>query len=57
MFGMKSKPNTRKDFTQVAFNVVQTATGEMPPKSKVTPKKKRKEPLGTSSRVGRNKSR
>jgi hypothetical protein len=39
MFGMKSKPNTRRDFTQVAFNVVQQATGEIEPTPELTGKK------------------
>lgn len=38
MFGMKSKPNTRRDFTQVAFAIVQEATGEAP-STKLTGKK------------------
>jgi len=39
MFGMKSKPNTRRDFTQVAFNIVQQATGEIEPTPELTGKK------------------
>ena len=35
---MKAKSNTRRDFTQVAFNVVQQATGEAP-STKLTGKK------------------
>ena len=35
---MKAKTNPRRDFTQVAFNVVQQATGEAP-STKLTGKK------------------
>lgn len=33
---MTTKTNKRKDFTQVAFNVVQQATGEAAPKPELT---------------------
>ena len=36
---MKSKSNPRRDFTQVAFNVVQQATGEIEPEPELTGKK------------------
>lgn len=36
---MKSKSNPRRDFTQVAFNVVQQATGEIKPEPELTGKK------------------
>jgi hypothetical protein len=36
---MKTKPSTRRDFSQVAFNVVQIATGEAEPTPKLTGKK------------------
>jgi hypothetical protein len=36
---MKNKPSTRRDFTQVAFNVVQIATGEAEPIPPLTGKK------------------
>jgi len=35
---MKTKPSTRRDFSQVAFNIVQEATGEAP-STKLTGKK------------------
>ena len=34
------RTNPRKDFTQVAFGVVQQATGEAPPAPEIGPKKK-----------------
>ena len=34
------RTNPRKDFTQVAFDVVQQATGEAPPLPEIDPKKK-----------------
>jgi hypothetical protein len=34
------RTNPRKDFTQVAFGVVQRATGEAPPEPEIDPKKK-----------------
>lgn len=34
------RTNPRKDFTQVAFGVVQQATGEAPPAPELDPKKK-----------------
>lgn len=34
------RTNPRKDFTQVAFNVVQQATGEAPSAPEIDPKKK-----------------
>ena len=37
--GMKPKSSTRKDFTQVAFNIVQQATGEIEPTPELTGKK------------------
>lgn len=37
---MAKKTNPRKDFTQVAFGVVQQATGEAPTVPEVDPKKK-----------------
>lgn len=36
---MKTKSNPRRDFTQVAFNVVQQATGEAEPTPELTGKK------------------
>lgn len=36
---MTTKSNPRKDFTQVAFNVVQQATGEVEPTPELTGKK------------------
>jgi len=36
---MKTKSNPRRDFTQVAFNVVQIATGEAKPAPELTGKK------------------
>lgn len=36
---MTTKSNTRRDFTQVAFNVVQQATGEVVPTPPLTGKK------------------
>ncbi|HUW49840.1 MAG TPA: histone H1 [Sulfuricella sp.] len=36
---MTTKSNPRKDFTQVAFNVVQQATGEAEPTPELTGKK------------------
>lgn len=39
MFGMKTKPTSRRDFTQVAFAIVQQATGEVEPTPKLTGKK------------------
>jgi|CXWL01.1.fsa_nt_gi hypothetical protein len=36
---MKTKPSTRRDFTQVAFNVVQIATGEAEPTPPLAGKK------------------
>ena len=36
---MKAKTNTRRDFTQVAFNVAQIATGEAEPTPELTGKK------------------
>lgn len=36
---MKTKTNTRKDFTQIAFAVVQQATGESEPEKELTGKK------------------
>lgn len=53
---MTKRTNPRSDFTQVAFAVVQEATGEKPTLPKVTPKKKLKKPLGSSSRTGRGKT-
>ncbi len=37
---MSKRTNPRKDFTQVAFSVVQQATGEAPPQPELDPKKK-----------------
>jgi hypothetical protein len=37
---MTKRTNPRKDFTQVAFSVVQHATGDAPPLPEVDPKKK-----------------
>jgi hypothetical protein len=34
------RTNPRKDFTQVAFGVVQKAIGEAPPEAEIDPKKK-----------------
>lgn len=34
------RTNPRKDFTQIAFDVVQRATGEAPPAPEIDPKKK-----------------
>lgn len=34
------RTNPRKDFSQVAFDVVQQATGETPPEPELDPKKK-----------------
>lgn len=36
---MKTKSNTRKDFTQVAFAIFQQATGETEPEKELTGKK------------------
>jgi hypothetical protein len=36
---MTTKSNPRKDFTQVAFNIVQQATGEVDPTPELTGKK------------------
>lgn len=36
---MTTKSNPRKDFTQVAFNIVQQATGEVEPEPELTGKK------------------
>lgn len=36
---MTTKSNPRKDFTQVAFNIVQQATGEVEPTPELTGKK------------------
>jgi len=36
---MTTKTNKRRDFTQVAFNVVQQATGEAAPEPELTGKK------------------
>lgn len=36
---MKTKSNPRKDFTQVAFAVMQQATGEIEPEKELTGKK------------------
>lgn len=36
---MKAKSNPRRDFTQVAFNIVQQATGEIEPTPELTGKK------------------
>jgi hypothetical protein len=37
---MTKRTNPRKDFTQIAFSVVQRATGDAPPEPEVDPKKK-----------------
>jgi hypothetical protein len=37
---MTKRTNPRKDFTQIAFGVVQQATGEAPPIPEADPKKK-----------------
>lgn len=39
MSSMKAKSNPRRDFTQVAFNIVQQATGEIEPTPELTGKK------------------
>lgn len=39
MFSMTKRTNPRKDFTQVAFAVVQQATGEVAPEPELTGKK------------------
>ncbi len=39
MFSMTKRTNPRKDFTQVAFAVVQQATGEAEPEPELTGKK------------------
>lgn len=39
MFSMKAKSNPRRDFTQIAFAVVQQATGEAEPAPELTGKK------------------
>lgn len=36
---MKTKPSTRRDFAQIAFNIVQQATGEVEPTPPLTGKK------------------
>lgn len=37
---MTKRTNPRKDFTQIAFGVVQEATGDAPPEEEVDAKKK-----------------
>lgn len=39
MYCMATKSNSRKDFTQIAFDVVQQATGETERKKELTGKK------------------
>ena len=39
IFVMKTKSNPRRDFTQVAFNVVKQAIGEVAPEPELTGKK------------------
>jgi hypothetical protein len=43
---MKSKSNPRKDFTQIAFNVVYKATGEAEPQEPIEEKNKAAVELG-----------
>jgi hypothetical protein len=40
MNSMKPKSNPRKDFTQIAFDVVRKATGEVEPEEPIDEKKK-----------------
>lgn len=40
LIGMTKKTNPRKDFTQVAFDIVQKATGETEPEKPIDEKKK-----------------
>lgn len=57
MNSMKTKPNPRKDFTQIAFGVVKKATGEAEPAEAEDPKKKAAQESGRRGGLKGGKAR
>ncbi|WP_090957435.1 histone H1 [Nitrosospira sp. Nsp18] len=54
---MKSKTNPRKDFTQIAFDVVRNATGEAEPQEPIDEKKKAAQESGRRGGLKGGKAR
>jgi hypothetical protein len=54
---MKPKSNPRKDFTQIAFDIVQKATGEVEPEEQIDEKKKAAQESGRRGGLKGGKAR
>lgn len=54
---MKPKSNPRKDFTQIAFDVVRKATGEVEPQEPIDEKKKAAQESGRRGGLKGGKTR